>query len=226
MPSTVLLDRVHQHDEARGRRIGTLAPAVPDEAYVGAAAGEFVTGVELVEGQAAKKAWGVGIVHVPIDAFFSAINDEVRKVEFTRLEHISVLEGGTCEPRRVTFQYAAVPVVADRWWVVEQRINLELQSLTEGRVREMAWTFVDDGERLLRPADRAWADRGISVAFSHGGWWLVDLGDGTTLVEFWAFSDIGGRVPKWLAGSMSTGGIPGQIQDIARLAAAGPACDL
>lgn len=224
-PSNIA-DRVAATAEARASRLGKGAPEIPAEVYSELDDGSVQTGLVDVPGSKARKAWGVAVVDVPVGALFSAINDDRNKVEITKLSHNSLVEGEFCGSRRVVFQYLPVPIITDRWWIVELRINESVAAATDGRVREMVWSMVDNGVSKLGPADKAIADGGMSVASTYGGWFLVDLDGSHTLIEFWSYADPGGSVPVRLVQSFSSGGIADSIEGMVGLAKRGPSCSL
>ncbi len=208
----------------RALRLTTGAPRLSDDVYAKVAAGEIVTGLETVEGHKARKAWGVGIVDAPISKYWGAVNDDRAKVEYTKLDHLELLEGEYCGSRRTVFQYLGVTLMTDRWWVVEQLQNSVLSERSGGLIREVTWKSLDDGPARLTEASKELADGGMQIPFTEGAWLLVDVGDGRTLVEYYAWSDPGGAVPARVASAFAAGGIADTIGAMATLANAGPSC--
>lgn len=208
----------------RSQRGLSSTPDIPRSAYDTALAGEVVTGLIEVEGHKARIAWGVGVVDQPIDRFWAAVNDDRSKVAYTKLEHLELLDGAYCGSPRLVFQYLDVAMLTDRWWVVEQTQNAKLSSATDGRVREMSWKSVSDAPSKLNAAAKTWADKGMQLPFTEGAWTLADLGDGRTLVEYYAWSDPGGNVPARVASSFAAGGISDTIASMTALAKKGPTC--
>lgn len=226
IPLPELQARLAEVEPLRAARLGTNAPAIPDSAWPEVANGGVATGLVDADGTKARKIWGVGVVDVPIAAFFSAINDDQNKVDYTKLDVLRILDGELCGSPRTVFQHLPVPLLSDRWWVIEQRIHTELQAETKGRVREMVWRPAPSGVPDL-PTDLRDLTAGEQhVTFTHGGWFLVDLGEERTLVEFWSWSDPGGNVPVRLAASMALGGIEDTFATMSDLARRGPACSL
>jgi hypothetical protein len=225
VPVEMVEKRLAEVESVRAKRQHRGAPVLPAEAYRLAATGEVATGLVDVEGQKARTMWGVGVVDVPIGAYFSAINDDANKAEYSKLTHVLLLEGGLCGSPRKVFQYMDVPMITDRWWVIEQRINTDVHQASGGRVREMSWTHVKDPPKLKAEA-AALAAGGMEIAATEGGWFLVDL-DGThTLVEFWTFSDPGGNVPVRLAQTFASGSVSETMASMAVLARKGSNCSL
>ncbi len=230
VPLPELKARLAEVAPLRGTRHGSEAPGIPDSVWDEVANGSVATGLVDADGTKARKIWGVGVVDVPIDAFFSAINDDRNKPAYTKLDTVLVLDGEPCGADRIVFQRLPVPLLTDRWWVVQQRIHVPLQEASQGRVREMTWRPPPGGVPDLTGEAKAAADGQLQVTFTYGGWFLVDLTgeDGTprTLVEFWSWSDPGGNVPVRLAASMALGGIEDTFDTMADLARTGPSCAL
>lgn len=216
-------DRLQLLDSVRAQRQASSAPTIPAEAYQTAKGGKVETGLVDVPGHKARLAWGVGVVDQPIDRYWAAINDDRNKVEYTKLSHLELLGGDYCGADRKVFQYLSVSLLTDRWWVVNQRMNAGISSSTGGKVREMTWKSMS-GQEHLTPTAKEWADKGLEVGFTEGAWLLVDLGDGSTLVEYYTWSDAGGNVPARMASSFAAGGIDETIQAMGKLAAKGPSC--
>ena len=208
----------------RASRLAVSAPHVPDSAYARAQAGDVVTGLESVEGSKLRKAWGVAVIHQPIEALWAAVNDNRSKVRTTRLSHVELLEGEYCGSERVVFQYLDIRWLTDRWWVVRQQQNDTVARASAGRVRELVWRNLPS-HPLSRDAMR-WARGGMELPFVEGAWWMQDLGDGRTLLEYFCWSDPGGSVPARLADRFAAGGIVETIRGIEALAQEGPACSI
>jgi len=217
-------DRVAEVIAQRGQRNLDSAPSIEASAYQRALGGEVVTGLIEVPGHKARLAWGLAVVDQPSDRFWAAVNDDRSKVSYTKLEHLELIDGTYCGEQRTVFQYLGVSLLTDRWWIVDQRHNVGLAKATDGRLREVSWKSVADMPARLTPSAREWADGGIPIPFTEGSWLVVDLGDGRTLVEYYAWSDPGGNVPARMASSFAAGGISDTFESMAKLAAKGPTC--
>jgi hypothetical protein len=87
----------------------------------------------------------------------------------------------------------------------------------------MSWQTVDS-PTVGSATAQEWADQGIPVGFSKGGWLLIDL-DGThTFVEYTAWSDPGGSVPVSFANSFAASGIKDTFKTMTQLAKDGAHC--
>lgn len=198
-------------------------PAVARDVYVRAAGGEVVTGVVEVPGHSARKVWGVAVVDVPIGRYWAALNDDRSKVEYTKLEHVEVVSGVPCAAPRRVFQFAAIPLLTDRWWFVNIASNTTLRARSGGRVREQSWRSDTDWSTPT-PTTTAWAAKGMHITSTEGAWFLVDIDGKSTLVEYYTWADIGGSVPSSLVGTLAAGGIDDTIRQYVALAKAGPTC--
>lgn len=186
----------------RSQRLTEHAPDLPDSAWQQAAAGEVVTGVRSVPGHAAKIGWGVAVMEASIEQLWAGLNDELQHTELLGLEHIEIVQGTPCADRRHVMMLLPLPIVSDRWWVIENRYNTALAEQTSGRVRELAWTGqTDPSAAALSAAARQKVAGAVPVTFNHGGWLLIALDDEHTLGEYFSWSDPGGELP---AGPTST----------------------
>ncbi len=218
--------RVQEVQSLRADRLGTLAPEIPDDAYATLAKGSVATGLTVVEGKQARIAWGLAVLDAPVSAVFSAVNDDRNKSDYSKLAHVELIEGDYCAERRLVFQYLPIPIVSDRWWVIEQRINTGVSEQSQGAVREMVWVRERDGLPHLDESQKTRVSRAVQAAENDGGWWMVALDDQHTLVQFWALSDPGGSIPVRLAGPFAAGSIRDTFDMMESLAQKGPSCTL
>ncbi|HMV65204.1 MAG TPA: hypothetical protein PKA64_00040 [Myxococcota bacterium] len=165
---------------------------------------------------------GVAVLDVPISRLWAAINDDRSKVEWTALDYLALLDGQYCQAPRRVFQFLPVPLLTDRWWVVDIGYNEAIASASGGRVREQTWRSTDGA--TLPPEAQAWADKGVPVASTRGGWLLIDLDGASTLVEYYAWADPGGSLPASIANSFATSGIEDTLKTFRNLAQSGPTC--
>lgn len=217
------LDGVAQYD---GLRLSAMHPSIPPDAVKTLSKGNIATGLKDMPGQVAKIAWGVAVLDVPVSALFSAVNDDLNKPEYSKLSHVQLLEGEYCAERRLAFQFLPVPLITDRWWVIEQRRNRALRERSQGLLRELIWVKQADGTPLLDARAKAVASGGMQAAENSGGWWLLALDAKTTLIQFWALSDPGGSVPAGLVSQFAGGSIRDTFGRMETLAQRGPACSL
>lgn len=207
----------------RELRLASVPPP-PSSAHAAALRGEVVTGVEGGEG--VRRVWGVTVLEVPIGAFWAAINDEAGKVRWTPVDHQAMLRGVPCGPQRTVFQFVEGGAISDRWWVLEQRVNLTVAARSGGQVRELVWRSVQDAAPLLDAGVRAWADGGLQIPHTEGSWLLIDLGDGRTLVEYSSRTDPGGWIPAGIGAGFAAAGLEQNFRNLEGLARSGPGCPL
>lgn len=210
----------------RSKRIAKDAPVVPASAYETAATGKIATGVEYADGVAAGKGWAVAVSDVRVESLWMAMNAEDQYVgRFNGLNASAVLSGTAHGSPRVLFQSLDLPIVSDRWWVSLEQFNAPLYTQSDGRVWECAWTDATDPARV---AGTPWADfaaAGVPVAWSKGAWLLIPLEDGRTLIEYFVWTDPGGKLPAGAATRFASGALDRSVRDLeafARVLADGP----
>ena len=202
-----------------GLRTGDTAPTVPMDSWKAAASGAIVTGVHRVSGHRASMGWGIAVVDVPIDRMWAALNEELHHKELLGLSHVEVVRGEACANRRRVLMVLPLPVVSDRWWVVENRFNTRLAAASEGRVRELTWgrVAIEDEDALSDSARQAIAES-VEVTFNQGAWLLAELGPTKTLAEYHSWSDPGGSLPAGPASRFASRTIDATIQRLVRYA--------
>jgi hypothetical protein len=203
-----LLARVDEIAETRGLRVSTTAPALTKAHYRQAAAGKIVTGVKEVQGYSAKIGWGLGVFELPIEQLWAGINDEVNHSGLTPVDFTEIVSGKPCEAGRHVLMVMPVPVLSDRWWIVESQPGTALNDATSGQVKELTWHHVDNPEsHAMSDAARKAADGGVIVDLSIGAWLLIALDETHTLAEYHTWANPGGNVPAGPASTFAAGGI-------------------
>ena len=211
VPFSLIQSRIQETMPARQLMQETTRPSIPWSAYEEAATGVVATGVVSVSGYAHKKAWGVAVIDAAIGDFWAAINDDPHKAAWSDLDYAEVLSGRPCSAPRRVFQFLPVPLLDDRWWILDIRYNDAMARASGGRVREQMWSTNGDWT-LPTEASAAWGARGIHINSTRGSWLLTDL-DGThTLVEYYTWADPGGSIPASIANSFADNGIEGSIR--------------
>jgi len=216
----LVIQRAHDAEAFRAARLDHDAPSHAPEIYQRVLDHGVQTGLVDVQGETAKKAWGVGIFEVPIGRYWAAISDDLGKIEYTRLAYAEVFEGTRCQSPRRVFQYVPIPLLSDRWWVADMLANGAINTDSRGRVREQTWATNGDFT-VKTPEARAWAKQGIHPVGTRGSWWLVDLDGESTLVEYNSWSDPGGSIPAGMASSFAVRGIGNTLQNMADAAREG-----
>ena len=173
-------------------------PNIPTEAYLRAAHGEITTGVQPMPGHASKIGWGVGIFHVDIHTMWAALNNGESHVGYTPVSYAKVVNGAACQNKRITLMTLPIPILPDRWWVVQSNTNPSLMQKTQGKLREMSWREVERPTTLLNAELKEKVKEMIQIPFAQGAWVLIDLGEGYTLGEYHTWAKAGGNVPSGL----------------------------
>lgn len=216
-PAVVLARRAEVAPLTAQRKAARI-PAPTEEDVRKAASGAVVTGVQKVEGHAAKVGWGLSVVDVGIDAFWAALNDETRHGELSALSHVEIVSGSACADGRAVLMVLPLPMIADRFWVNENRYT----SFGDPGVRELVWTSVaDPAARVGSPEGMAAIDGLVPVGFNKGAWLLVAIDEQHTLAEFTSWVDPGGSVPTGAASLFATAGIEDTFRDMVTYAKKG-----
>jgi hypothetical protein len=203
-----LLERVAQTRSLRTHRTSEAVPTISDKDYRAAAEGKVATGITRVEGHSARIGYGVGVLDVPIDDLWAALNDETRHGDLTPLAHVELVAGTACADRRKVLMVLPLPMLTDRYWVNENRFSTELAAKSGGEVRELTWASVPDpASESMSEAGRAASDGLVPIGFNKGSWLLVKLDDTHTLAEFSSWVDPGGSIPTGPASMFATSGI-------------------
>lgn len=216
---------VDQIRELRVLRRAANPPPIPPVTYEKVAGGQTVSSLDKVEGLDQRAAWGVVLVPQPIGRVWSAVNDFSDRTDYSKVDFSEVQHGEHCGSGRQVFQYLPIGFpVSDRWWVSTLRINHELRSKSDGRVRELYFSASTDPDLLQTDAARAKAADGVPVGRSEGGWFLADVGGTHTLLEYHAYSEPGGSVPTSFANAFATSGVKSTLEAVVKLADADPRC--
>lgn len=192
------------------------APAEPPTSAYEGALRKPVSGFEPVAGTTAK-AWGVAVFELPVEALWMAINDESRMAGRLPVSMSTVVGGEVRKAPRRVFEYMPLPIVSDRWWVVDVEHNAPMYLASKGRLWEASWTDATGTADLTGRVKEA-AQGGYPVDWTYGSWLLVDLGDGRTVVEYYSWSDPGGSIPAG-ASRFAGGAVRQTLAAIAELAA-------
>jgi hypothetical protein len=209
-------------DAFRSYRVGAN-PVITQQEYEKALSGKVATGLLDVEGFAAKKGYGVYVAPLSIESLWLAINDDRGKVKWTKLSYAEVYEGRYCAASRRVFQFLPVPLVTDRWWVLDINENAKLRDASKGMAREAIFKSVKEAQ-LPTETMRERSKQGMPVEFVEGAWYLHSFGDNSTLIEYYTWSDPGGAVPARLASSFSASSIEDAVLAMVSLATEGSTC--
>lgn len=209
----------------RSQRQAAHVPVIPADSYRRAAAGEVVTGLEAAPSGNGKVAWGVVFVRAPVGQVWSAVNDFSSRTDFSKVAFSQVQVGQHCASGRQVFQLLPVGFpISDRWWISTLVINQPLWQASKGAMRELAFRASTDPAGLKTDEARTRAAAATPVGRSEGAWLVLDVGGGTSLVEYHAASEPGGSVPQSFANAFATSGVKGTLEAVVKLVAADPRC--
>jgi hypothetical protein len=158
-------------------------------------AGETPTDTVRVPGVEAVQGYGLHVYDLPIQQIWMAISDTPHQNGFTAIDRTETLRGTPRKGGRVTFQLLELPVIQDRWWIVETENNGPLFLESNAAVWEMGWVDHTSDPAIVAALDPALRALGVPVGFARGSWLLVDLGGGKTFADYYVWTDPGGHLP-------------------------------
>jgi hypothetical protein len=211
-------DLVAQLHAWQGQRGIDTAPDIGTEMYRRALDGEIVKGIEVIENIKAAKGYGLAVFDIPIDQMWKAITDEDHHAGKLPVQISRTVVGTPRSHNHTLYQFMEVPLVTDRWWMVNIRYSAALYGHTAGKAWELTWQDRNSDETLKASLDPALFADGMPVAWTKGAWLLVVLDDGRTLVEYHTWSDPGGQIPVALATRFAAGEIAGTLKTMANFA--------
>lgn len=215
-----------QLESYRPHRGIDTAPKIPVSAYQQALDGEIARGIEVVEDIKAAKGYGVAVFDLPIETLWKAITDEDHHASLTSVKISETIQGTPRAHDHVLFQYLDVPVLTDRWWLVNIRHTAALYTASGGKAWEVTWQDRNSDPSLVGLLDLTQFDDAIPVAWTKGAWLLLQLDDGRTLIEYHTWSDPGGSVPVGLATRFASGEVAQNLSNMAKIAKTHiPTCD-
>lgn len=203
----VLLQRVESVSTLREQRLLSVTPSLSEKSYREAAAGKVATGVDKVEGHAARIGWGVGIIEASIDDLWAGINDETRHADLSPMSLVKVIRGKPCADRRIVLMVLPLPLFTDRYLVHDNWLNHALHDASGGQVRELVWRSLPTPDDLVVSPDTEAIDGLVRIEFSEGAWFLVALDPGHTLAEYHSWVDPAGALPTRAATLFASRGI-------------------
>ena len=169
-------------------------------------------------GHQAKLGWGVGIFKADINDFWATINNGDRHAQKTPVDYAQVVSGVACMDQRRLFMTLPLPLIADRWWVVQTSTNPRVRKNSSGHVREMSWKNEPHAETYLTPQLIARTRNKIQVTFIRGAWVLIELEPGYVLGEYHTWSEAGGDLPEGLAAPFLSNSIVKTMRVMERMA--------
>lgn len=149
---------------------------------------------ELALGRDGKKAFGVVVVTLPVDALWRAINDEDAHDTggYLSLNRSEIIGGTPRGVSRRVFQ-SGERMGLGRWWVTRTVMSGALFEASDEALWEVVWDDDMESVDLDRPPVDDPPDLS-PIKWSRGAWLLVPLEDDCTLIEHFTWSDPGGFV--------------------------------
>ncbi len=193
-------------------------PNIPTSMYQSALDGEIAKGIEIIEDIKAAKGYGIAVFDIPIDQLWKAITDEDHHAGKLPIQVSKTVEGSPRQDNHTLYQFMDVPLVADRWWMVNIRYTPQLYTASGGKAWELTWRDRNSDEALKARLDPGLFDEGMPVAWTKGAWLLVALDDGRTLIEYHTWSDPGGQVPVGIATRFAAGEVVNTLKAMAQFA--------
>jgi hypothetical protein len=207
------------------RGIDTV-PTIPAKVYQAALDGEIAKGIEVVEDIKAAKGYGVAVFDIPIEQMWKAITDEDHHANKMAVTMSETVVGTPRTHDHTIFQFLPVPMVSDRWWVVNIRYTGSLYTQSGGKLWEVTWRDRNKDQSVVGQLNLAQFNDAMPVAWTKGAWLLMKLDDGRTLIEYHTWSDPGGSVPVGLATRFAAGEVAQNLKNMAKFARSHvPGCD-
>ena len=210
-----VLERLTAVGPDRGSRTVVFKSSPPTELYEKAATKQ---GQAFAE-KDGKTVWGVIVTEHPIEAIWKALNDEPHHAidgDYVPVRHSEIIDGTPRGESRVLFQYFQKAGVG-RWWVSRVEMNPELFSDSDGKIWELTWQDVQDDIDPSEPPMNAVSADMRPLEASYGAWFVVPIGDGCTLVEYYNHTEPGGFV-SFAQGLLAKKSVRDTLDGIVRLA--------
>jgi hypothetical protein len=133
---------------------------------------------------------------------------KTRHGDILPLSHTEVVSGELCKNGREVLMVLPLPIITDRYWINQNAYNVGLEAATGGKMRELAWSSIDDpASHTMSETARAATSGLVPVEYSRGAWFLIELDSNHTLAEYHSWVDPGGSVPASGASLFATSGI-------------------
>jgi hypothetical protein len=210
-------EEIAELQEFRSLRGADRAPEISAQTYEQALKGP-VSGIHFVEGVNAAQGWGVAVYDLPIEQVWQGLVSENEHAGATPVSVSKVIKGTPHADGRLLFQFMPLPLVTDRWWIVKLNHNKQLYEASSGRMWELFWTDDLNPAHIKGTPNEAIADDGMPVAWTKGAWLLARLSGERTLVEYFAWSDPGGRLPAGPASRFAGGAVKDTLSSMQEFA--------
>jgi hypothetical protein len=195
-PYTDIQSRLEETNEFRALRKATDSPTIPQDAYKLAAKGKIATGVVGTGGSGPKKAWGVAVLPLSIETLWAGINDEFANSDYSPVNHTAIVKGKRCEAHRTVVMVLPIPILSDRWWMIDLYTNTTLEEKSNQMVQELSWQEVSNPKQFSMDEETKSLTQGqVYIEFTRGAWYLTALDESNTLGEYYTWADPGGYIP-------------------------------
>jgi hypothetical protein len=152
----------------------------------------------------------VVVLDAPIEAIWTALYDiESHPSKLGNVSHSTILSQSA--QSRDVFQRIDLPIVSDRYWMVQQHHNSALYAASNGLAWEVTAHSINGA---LPDAAAEWTEGSIPIAWSKTGWLFLRLDPDTTLAEYWVWTDPGGRLPAGLVSRFAPGAMKGMFDKL------------
>ena len=191
-----LIVTLEENKAHRSLRLAKDAPNIPISAYQLAAQGQVATGVDGSSGSGPQKGWGVAVFPLNIKQIWAGVNDEFANSDYSPVSYTAIVGGQRCQEHRTVTMVLPLPIISDRWWMIDLRTNPQLAQASGGRMQELSWKEVrDPTQYTLDAKTKELIDGQVYVDFSRGAWFLMALDEHHTLGEYYSWADPGGYIP-------------------------------
>jgi hypothetical protein len=187
-------------EEYRPMRLAQDVPSITESQLRAVLGGEPFGGIKIVEEVAAGLGYGAMLFPVGVEAIWATITDEDELDGELGLGVSAIVGGERYRDGRLLFQTLNLPFpVDDRYWVTKVSHNSPLFTGSQGAMWELSWTDAGVDVDLSAGAYATAIEGATKISWTTGAWLLIPLDADRTLVEYFAWSDPGGSVPRRLA---------------------------
>ena len=206
-------------DAHRAFRDAKDAPKITASQMRAVLQGEPFGGVKIVEEVAAGLGYGAMLFPVGVDTIWATLTDEDTLDGELGLSVSAIVGGSRYRDGRLLFQTLDLPFpIQDRYWVTKISHNERLFEASHGAMWELSWTDAGVDLDLSTSAYQSEVKEATKVAWTTGAWLLIPLGEDRTLVEYFAWSDPGGNVPRRLASKLVGRQVRTTLRNVLQLA--------
>ena len=206
-------------DSYRTMRNAQDAPAITEAQMHSVLNGEPFGGVKIVEKVAAGLGYGAMLFPVGVEEIWATITDEDELDGELGLAVSAIVGGKPYRDGRLLFQTLDLPFpVQDRYWVTKIAHNGHLFQASGGAMWELSWTDANVDVDLSTGPYQTDVEGATKVSWTTGAWLLIPLDEDRTLVEYFAWSDPGGNVPRRLASKLVGHQVRTTLRNVLKLA--------